>query len=263
MVSVCLKNVTLDYPVYDLNSRSFRHNFLLNNKISKYISRSKHSLPKVGGRVSKDISGVITIRAIENLTFDLSEGDRLAILGHNGAGKSSLLRLISGIYPPTSGMIKTNGRIMSLFNMMEGISLDATGNEVIEYRGSLLGLKSKQIAEIRDEVVEFCELGEFMDIPLRTYSTGMQVRLAFAITTAINSDILIMDEFIGAGDASFFCKAQARIETFIENTKIMVIATHSVELAKQWCNKGLLLEQGKMVGIGGIDDVIQHYKQSV
>jgi ABC-type polysaccharide/polyol phosphate transport system ATPase subunit len=196
------------------------------------------------------------------LTFDLNEGDRLAILGHNGAGKSTLLRLISGIYSPTSGMIETNGRIMSLFNMMEGISLDATGNEVIEYRGALLGLKSKQIAEIRDEVVEFCELGEFMDIPLRTYSTGMQVRLAFAITTAINSDILIMDEFIGAGDASFFSKAQARIETFIENTKIMVIATHSVDLAKQWCNKGLLLEHGKMVGIGVVDDVVERYKKS-
>jgi ABC-2 type transport system ATP-binding protein len=255
MTRVSFKNVTIDFKIYDVNSKSLRHALVL-NRVSSLISKVES---KVGGTLIHKNSGPVIIRALSDVNLTLCDGDRLAIVGHNGSGKSTLLRVAAGIYEPQIGEVKTNGRIMPLFNMMEGMSHDATGLEIIQIRGALLGLSQKEIEEKQDEIINFCELGEYINMPIRTYSTGMQVRLAFAITTAVVADILIMDEFIGAGDASFFEKAQNRLKNFIDNASVLVLATHSPDLARQWCNKGLLLSHGQAIAYGDLNHVLKQY----
>jgi ABC-type polysaccharide/polyol phosphate transport system ATPase subunit len=253
---IIFENVTVDFKIYDVNAKSLRHALVL-NRVSSLISKVES---KVGGTLMHDESGPVTIRALSDINLNLSNGDRLAIVGHNGSGKSTLLRVAAGIYEPQIGKISTNGRIMPLFNMMEGMSQDATGLEFIRMRGALLGLSTKEINEKEGEIINFCELGEYIKMPIRTYSTGMQVRLAFAITTAVTADILIMDEFIGAGDAGFFEKAQKRLKNFVDNASVLVLATHSTDLVRQWCNKGLLLSHGKTIAYGDLDQVLEQYK---
>ena len=256
MSRIIFDNVTVDFKIYDVNAKSLRHALVL-NRVSSLISKVES---KVGGTLIHDKGGPVTIRALSEINLNLIDGDRLAIVGHNGSVKSTLLRVATGIYEPQVGKITTKGRIMPLFNMMEGMSQDATGLEIIRMRGALLGLSTKEINEKEEEIVNFCELGEYIKMPIRTYSTGMQVRLAFAITTAVTADILIMDEFIGAGDASFFEKAQKRLKKFVENASILVLATHSPDLARQWCNKGLLLSHGRTLAYGNLEQVLEQYK---
>lgn len=253
---IIFENVTVDFKIYDVNAKSLRHTLVL-NRVSSLISKVES---KVGGTLMHDQSGPVTIRALSDINLNLSNGDRVAIFGHNGSGKSTLLRVAAGIYEPQMGKITTKGRIMTLFNMMEGMSQDATGLEFIRMRGALLGLSTKEIDEKEEEIIDFCELGGYIKMPIRTYSTGMQVRLAFAITTAVTTDILIMDEFIQAGDTSFFVNAQKRLKNFVDNASVLVLATHSLDTARQWCNKGLLLSHGKIIAYGDLDQVLEQYK---
>jgi ABC-type polysaccharide/polyol phosphate transport system ATPase subunit len=255
---IVFEDVTIDFKIYDINAKSLRHALVL-NKISSIMS-SKES--KVGGTLLHNETGPVTIRALSNINLRLKDGDRLAIVGHNGSGKSTLLRVAAGIYEPQIGRVKTSGRIMPLFNMMEGMSQDATGLEIIGMRAALLGFSRNEINLKRDEIVDFCELGDYIKMPIRTYSTGMQVRLAFAITTAVKADILIMDEFIGAGDAGFFDKAQKRLKSFVDEARVLILATHSPDLARQWCNKGMLLSHGNLAADGNLEDVLEEYKMS-
>ena len=250
-----LNNVCVDIPIYDASTRSLKDKLFL-KPVKNIINLNKN---KVGGLLSNTTNNSITIRALDGINLEYSDGDRVALLGHNGSGKTTLLRVIAGIYPPTSGSIKTFGRVMPLFNMMEGLSLDSKGVEAIKLRGSLLGLSETEIKEKISDITEFCELGDYINLPIRTYSTGMMVRLMFAITTCITSDILIMDEFIGAGDAAFFEKAQVRLKKFVDQSKILIVATHSVETAKEWCNKAVLLDHGKIKISGSTDLVIKNF----
>jgi ABC-type polysaccharide/polyol phosphate transport system ATPase subunit len=254
---VRLKDVCVDIPVFDAGSRSLRHRLVL-NKISSLISKETN----VGGTMQRDRSGAVVVRALHDINFTLADGDRLALVGHNGAGKTTLLRVICGIYEPTSGQAVTRGRVMPLFNMMEGLAPDATGAEMIRVRGALLGLANREIDTKVEEIAEFCELGDYIKIPVRTYSTGMLVRLMFAITTSVTSDILVMDEFIGGGDAMFFERASARLKKFVEAASVLVVATHSLEMVRKWCNKAVLLEHGRLVQFGSVEDTLAAYERS-
>ena len=257
MNRVVIRDVTLDFPIYDVNARSLRHRLVI-NRLSRLASSSGHT---VGGSVRHDRKGVITVRALDNISFELADGDRVALIGHNGAGKTTLLRVMAGIFEPTSGEVQTHGRVMPLFNIMEGMAPDASGIEMIRVRGTLLGLTNREIQEKIYEIAEFCELGEYVSMPVRTYSAGMQVRLAFAITTAVESDILIMDEFIGAGDAAFVDRAKVRLRAFVERSSVMFVATHSTSIIHQWCNKAILLENGRIRAIGAVDSILAQYDQ--
>lgn len=252
---VAFKNVTVDFQIFDANSRSIKRSLVL-DKVAEFVSRSS-----VGGRVHRDSSGVVTVRALDNVDFQLEDGDRVAILGHNGAGKTTMLRVAAGIYEPLVGEVVTHGRVMPLFNIMEGLAHDATGLEMIRVRGSLLGLTDKDIREKTPEILEFCDLGDFIDMPVRTYSTGMLVRLMFAITTAIESEILIMDEFIGAGDAAFLERAQPRLKRFVGRASVLLVATHNPSIASEWCNKAMLFSNGRMVEFGKVDAVQAAYER--
>jgi ABC-2 type transport system ATP-binding protein/lipopolysaccharide transport system ATP-binding protein len=251
---VILKDVTVDFPIYDVTARSLRHTLVI-NRVSNLVSRSQN----VGGTVRRDGQGVVVVRALDNINFTLDDGDRVAIVGHNGAGKTTLLRVAAGIYEPLVGSVDTYGRVMPLFNIMEGLTPDATGREIIRVRGALLGLSDRDIDEKSDEIMEFCELGEYIEMPVRTYSTGMVVRLMFAITTAVTSEILIMDEFIGAGDAAFFERAQARLKRFVDQASVLLVATHSPSVAREWCNKAILLDHGRIVEYGPVEPVLAEY----
>ena len=181
----------------------------------------------VGGSIATGAGGTVVVRAIDNMSFEIGQGERVGLIGHNGAGKTTLLRTMAGIYEPTSGVLETVGHVMPLFNLMEGMMPDATGREFIRIRGVLLGLEPKDLDALAEDVIEFCELGSYIDMPVRTYSTGMLVRLAFALSTSVSPDILLFDELIGAGDARFITKAQERLKTFIERSSIVVVASHS------------------------------------
>jgi len=248
-------DVTVDIPIYDLKSRSLKHQVLV-NKVSPLLSRPEST---IGGSVIQDRRGVVIVRALDRVSFAAAEGDRIALIGHNGAGKTTLLRVAAGIFEPTSGSVQARGRVMPLFNIMEGMTPESTGLEMIRLRGTLLGMSEQEIDEQTDEITEFCDLGDYINMPVRTYSTGMQVRLAFAITTAVASDVLIMDEVIGAGDAAFIERAEARLKAFVERSSLLLFATHSPDLVRKWCNKAILLQHGRLMEFGSVDPVLAAY----
>jgi len=259
MVSIILKDVVVEFPILDDKARSLRHTFLLN----KLQALRQPKAQSVGGIMGRNRQGQRLVRALHGISVEINPGDRVALIGHNGSGKSTLLRLMAGVFQPTSGRSRSSGSVMPLFNITEGISADATGLEAIRIRGYLLGLNDNQINALTDEIVEFSDLGDYIDLPVRTYSAGMQVRLAFSIVTSITSDILLMDEIIGAGDASFLEMAEQRLQSFVDRSSIMVIASHNSDILRKWCNRALLLEHGKMIADGPVEEVIDCYERSI
>lgn len=227
----------------------------------KPITNVMRRAPQIGGAIATGARGTAVVRAIDSISFEIKKGSRVGLIGHNGAGKTTLLRSIAGIYEPSDGSLDTAGRIMPLFNMMEGMMPDATGREFVRNRGILLGLEPSQTNALAEEVIDFCELGSNIDMPVRTYSTGMLVRLAFALVTSVTSEILLFDELIGAGDQRFVNKAQQRLQTFVERSSILVVATHSRAVLDQWCNRAFLLEHGKLVHDGSVQQVLRDYDQ--
>jgi ABC-2 type transport system ATP-binding protein len=250
--------LSLDFPIYDIASRSLKQMFML-RPIAKVFRGASH----VGGSIATAASGSVVVRAIDQMSFEIGRGERVGLIGHNGAGKTTLLRTMTGIYEPTGGVLKVTGRVMPLFNLMEGMMPDATGREFIRIRGILLGLEPHQLDGLTEEVIEFCELGSYIDMPARTYSTGMLVRLAFALSTSVTSDILLFDELIGAGDARFVSKGQERLRSFVERSNIVVVASHSRAILEQWCNRLFLLDHGKLVADGGVGDVLKEYDRRI
>lgn len=206
-------------------------------------------------------SKLIDIHALKNVTVSIQEGERVGLLGHNGAGKSTFLKMVAGLYPISSGTRRVKGTVRSLFDLSLGFEPDATGRENILYRGLLLGLTPRFMRSISDEVVEFADIGEFIDYPIKTYSAGMQVRLAFAISTAVGGDILLLDEVIGAGDANFMAKARKRIAELVERSEILLLASHDFSTLAKICTRGLVFHHGELVFDGGINDAVIHYKK--
>jgi lipopolysaccharide transport system ATP-binding protein len=199
-----------------------------------------------GGRVMGGAHDIVTVRAIDGLTIDIKDGDRIGLVGHNGSGKTTLLRVIAGIYKPASGSVSIEGKVGALLDPTAGMDPEATGIENIFLRGHLLGMTREEIADRLDDIASFTELGEFLNLPLRTYSAGMGARLAFAVSTSMQNDILLIDEGIGAGDASFQEKAQQRIEGLFNRTSIVLLASHSEELITRFCNRRLRMEHGRL-----------------
>lgn len=228
------RNLVVEFPIYNATHRSFKNTFL-------------HAA--TGGRIASGSRGHICIRALDGVSFEFHEGDRIGIQGHNGAGKSTLLRVLAGCYEPVSGSLVTKGKIASLLDISTGFDKEATGYENIFYRSLLMGLSPKQIRNKVDDIAEFSELGEYMDIPLRTYSSGMVMRLAFSISTNVDADILLIDEWLGVGDATFVEKAKKRLNDQIEKVPLLVLASHSENLLRRVCNKWYRLEHGNMESI--------------
>ena len=245
MASILVENVYVSFPIYDGASRSLR---------SRLVAGT------TGGRIGSDRDRRVMVEALSDVSFDLQHGDRIALVGHNGAGKTTLLRVLAGIYAPLQGRVSVDGRIAPLFDVALGIDPESTGYENILLRGLYLGLTRAQIDARTDEIAAFTELGPFLTMPVRTYSAGMLTRLAFAVSTSIDPDILILDEGIGAGDAAFMGKANRRLHSFIERAGIMVLASHAEILVRMFCNKALLLEHGRVLRVGSVDEVFDAYQ---
>ena len=205
------------------------------------------------------MSGDGIIRALNEITLELHDGDRLAIIGPNGAGKSSLLKVMSEIYPISKGKIDVSGSIATMFEMATGFDMDASGWENIRLRGIMLGLKPQEIESKVQEIAEFSELGDYLDIPVKYYSSGMFVRLSFSVSTSINPDILLLDEVLAAGDAKFVDKANKRVNEMMKSAKILVLVTHSMESAVKFCNKAILLKKGEILKNGAPQEVVDYY----
>jgi ABC-type polysaccharide/polyol phosphate transport system ATPase subunit len=248
MATVRLKNVDVHIPLYD------RHSMRL-------LKLPSFGFAKVGTQAISHSGGVLIIHALNDLNLELSEGDRVCLIGQNGAGKTSLLRLIGGIYPPTGGSVEIVGNVFALIGNTTMMNPDATGYENIRLVASLYHWPEERLGEFIRDIEEFTELGEYLSLPTRVYSAGMQTRLAFAMATVHTPDILLIDEGIGAGDAQFQEKAQARVKQFISRAKIILLASHSDELCRAICNKALLLNKGKQVFFGEINEGFERYQQ--
>jgi ABC-2 type transport system ATP-binding protein/lipopolysaccharide transport system ATP-binding protein len=221
---------------------------------------------KSGGRSATSdprltAAGPGKLRGLDNVSFTVRRGDRIGLIGRNGAGKSSLLRTIAGIYPPTAGTCRATGRISTLFSSALGLSAEATGYENIHLGATLLGLNRAQIEEALPDIVDFCDLGEFLDLPIRTYSAGMRTRLGFAIATSIHPDILLIDEVFGTGDRHFRAKAKERIEKVMAKADVLMLASHSDGVIRSMCTKAIWLEQGRLMAFGPVDEVLELYNR--
>ena len=194
-----------------------------------------------GGEIGRNVSNQVSVMALRDLSLNLKSGDRLGVMGPNGAGKSTLLRVIAGIYAPTSGSIEVKGRIASLIDISLGMELEASGYENIRMRGVMMGLSLKQIKSLEEEIADFTELGPYLNMPIRSYSTGMHMRLGFAVSTAVPADILLMDEWLSVGDEAFKIKAEKRLEDYVNKSSILVLASHSKETIEKLTNLQLLL----------------------
>lgn len=248
MASIELINASVSFPIYDSSSRS------LKNRI----------LPAgLGGIIDSGAGQVTMVEALNNISVKFAHGDRVGLVGPNGAGKTTLLQLIAGLYEPCSGIAKIQGQVAPLFDISLGMDPEATGYDNIYLRGLYLGLSKKEIEERLDDIAEFTELGSFLDFPIRTYSAGMRMRLAFSISTSIKPDILLLDEGIGAGDAAFLQKAESRLKNFTKQAGIIVLASHSNALIRKMCNIALFLKRGSVVALGEVDDMLRMYAHSM
>ena len=244
MTAIRVVDVSVEIPVYDVTSTSLRK-FILGRT--------------VGGRFAQGANHVI-INALKNISFEAHDGDRIGLIGNNGSGKTTLLRALADVYPPTSGSVYVNGRVSTMFDATLGMYEDLTGFENIRVSGILWGLTRSQIEASMPDIIEFTELGDYLSLPIRTYSTGMKLRLAFAIATLRQPDILLLDEVIGVGDAGFYQKAYARLQSLVRRTRILVVASHSNAIIQQLCNKALWLRNGVLEAYGDVAEVLKDYQ---
>lgn len=246
MTFIKLSDASVTFSIFNTKTRSVR-NTLIN---------------AIGGNVNS-IDNTVYVKALDNISLEINEGERVGLIGHNGAGKSTMLKLLSGIYEPTEGVMNVRGYTSSLTDITMGMDPENSGYDNIIMRCILMGMTFKQAKDKVKEIIDFSELSEYIDLPTRTYSTGMYMRLAFTIATSIAPDILIMDEMIGAGDASFIEKAKIRSMALIEQTKIMVISSHDMNIMRDICTRGLWMEKGKIRMDGEINAVIEAYQNHV
>ena len=230
--SIVANGLTVEFPIFENSHRSLKKKVL-------HLS--------TGGIIGNDAGNHPVVCALNSLDFTLKDGDRVGLVGHNGSGKTTLLRVLSGIYAPTRGSLRMTGRTASLLDVSTGVDPDATGFENIYLRGIMNGFRPSRIRDKIDEIADFTELGEYLNLPVRTYSSGMMLRLTFAISTSIDADILIMDEWLSVGDANFQEKAAKRLKALVDNASILVLASHSPDLIENVCNRKIQLEHGRIV----------------
>jgi len=233
MAIIRASNLVVEFPIYGMTgNRSF-----------------KKSLINIatGGVLAKDATNRVLVRALDNLNFEFHEGDRVGLVGHNGSGKSTLLQVLAGIYEPAAGELLVNGKITSMLGITLGMDADVTGLENIYIRGRLMGLTRGKIDTMVDEIANFAGIGDYLHLPMRTYSSGMSMRLAFAIATSVEADIILMDEWLSVGDADFVSKAKERLTDLVGKARLVVIASHDHAMIAEQCNIILRLEHGKIV----------------
>ncbi len=250
MATLILENVNAHFPIYGAHQRSLRK--------ALFQRATGGSIEREGKNNDR-----VTVKALTDISLTLHDGDRLGLVGHNGAGKSTLLKLMAGIYQPVSGTIKVEGRVTPLFDTMPGLDGEDTGYENIITSGMLIGMTRQQIEAKIPEIEEFCELGEYLTLPVRTYSTGMTMRLGFALVTALDPGVLLMDEGFGTGDLRFAERAEARMKEFIGRSRIMVLASHSDRTIRSMCNKAIMMDTGRIVAMGPVDEICDRYYENV
>ncbi len=238
-----MKDVSISFPLYHGESRSLK----------------KTVFAAASGRLGEDRKHRLVVQALRNISISLSTGDRLGLVGSNGAGKTTLLRTLAGIYEPAEGRIDINGEVTALLDPGQGMNPELTGRENIRLRGLFNQLTSARIAQLEEDVADFAGLEQFLDLPVRMYSSGMVVRLGFALATAIKPRILLMDEWILAGDAAFMEKARQRLETMVRGAEILVLSSHSAEIILQWCNRVIWMDLGQIKADGPPEEVLAAY----
>jgi ABC-type polysaccharide/polyol phosphate transport system ATPase subunit len=249
MTLVHLEEVRVDFPIYGAQ-RSLRQ-AIVNRATGGVIQREgKHQ-------------GRVVVRALTDISLRLEDGDRLGLIGHNGSGKSTLLKVLAGVYQPIAGRITLEGRVTPLLDMMPGLDPDETGYENLITAGMLLGLSREEVERKTPEIEEFSELGEYLTLPVRTYSAGMMLRLGFSLVTALEPGILLMDEGFSTGDLRFAERAAERMNDFLGRSRIIVLASHSDEAIKSMCNKAALMQEGRILAFGPVDEVIEQYREMV
>jgi ABC-2 type transport system ATP-binding protein len=242
LVSIDVQNASVDFPIFDAKNRSLK----------------KSVLGRAGGRITD--AKVPVVEALRDIDLSLRQGDRVGLVGHNGAGKSTLLRLLAGIYEPTRGRARIHGRVAPVFDLAVGMDPEISGLENILIRGLFLGMSRKEMERRVDEIADFTELGDYLTMPLRTYSTGMRVRLALGVVTSIDPEILILDEGIGAVDAAFLEKARDRLRDLVSRSGMLVFASHSDEFLVELCDTAIWMDTGEIREQGPLREVVSHYK---
>jgi ABC-type polysaccharide/polyol phosphate transport system ATPase subunit len=246
MAWVALDRVSIQFPLYQGGSRSLKKTLLA-------MARSR--------ALRRDHNRVV-VQALDAVSLSIAHGERIGLVGHNGAGKTTLLRVLAGVYEPSAGTIAISGQVSALLDVTLGLNPDATGYENIRLRGLYLGLRPAEIRRLLPEIADFTELGEFLHMPVRTYSAGMSARLAFAVATAIRPEILLMDEWLMAGDAQFLEKAHRRINAFVDQSSILVLASHALDIIARWCTKVAWLDSGRLVMFGEAAAILAHYAEA-
>jgi lipopolysaccharide transport system ATP-binding protein len=243
MPGIVVEDVSVSFPLYHGNARSLK----------------KTVLAAASGRLGQDKQRRVVVQALRDISFSLRGGDRLGLIGANGAGKTTLLRTLAGIYEPVTGRVAVRGHVGALLDISLGMNMELTGRENIMLRGLYNGLSRPSVARLERDVAEFAELGEFLDLPVRIYSAGMMVRLGFGLATAIRPEILIMDEWIMAGDADFQERARNRLEAMVRSADILVLSSHDTNIVRTWCSRVLWLDQGRLRLDGPPDRVVDAY----
>jgi lipopolysaccharide transport system ATP-binding protein len=238
-----LSGISIDFPLYHGTARSLK----------------KTVFSQLSGRMGEDRKHRMVVQAVRDVTFRLAPGDRLGLVGGNGAGKTTLLRTLAGIYEPPVGRIMVRGSLGALLDPNLGMNMELTGRENIALRGLYGGMSPATIRRLEEDVCEFAELDQFIDLPVRIYSSGMVVRLGFALATAIRPQVLLMDEWFLAGDAGFLEKARARLEDMVRGAEILVISTHSAQVVLDWCNRVIWMDQGRVRDDGPPREVLERY----
>jgi len=238
MGHILARDICVDFPIFTNSSRSMKN----------IVLRAT-----TGGRIARNAANASCVRSLDHLSFEVRAGERIGLTGHNGSGKTTLLRTLCGVYAPTAGRLLVTGRVVSLLDINLGMDPDGTGYENIMMRGIVMGLTPRQVTARVDDIAGFTDLGEYLSMPIRTYSSGMQMRLAFAVSTSVDADVLLMDEWLSVGDAEFQEKAAQRLSAMLDRTPILVIATHSTELVSKTCTRVIQLEHGRILSDTTVD----------
>lgn len=244
MANIIIEDLSIKFRIYHNRSPSLKDGF------ANLVKRNK-------------ISSYSDFWAIKDISLSIKEGDRVGVVGHNGAGKSTLLKALCRVYESDFGKITINGRIAPLLEIGAGFHPEFTGRENIYLNGAILGYSKQQIAEIESDVIAFAEQDEFIDTPIKYYSTGMYMRLAFSLATAVQPDILILDEVFAGGDAGFISKAKTRMNEIISKAKILILVSHDESLIRSFCNRIIWLDHGRLVADGGVSEIMDKYAASL
>jgi lipopolysaccharide transport system ATP-binding protein len=232
MALVTATNLMVEFPIYGARSRSLKHTFIR---------------AATGGTLARDSADRVVVRALDDVSFVLREGDRVGLVGHNGSGKSTLLRVLAGAYEPVGGGLTITGRVAAMLSIGLGMEMEATGYENIYMQAAILGFRRREIDGLVADIAEFTELGDYLEMPMRTYSSGMVMRLAFAVSTCVSADILLMDEWLSVGDSEFSERAQGRLRALVGKARVLVLASHDANLVRANCNRVLRLEHGRLI----------------